>query len=246
MVVSGAGAIANGLCYYSYYADWYSLSSQTAAAAIADVLWLLQESGNAFYGYMVVKTISNKPKKKKIYYACFWVVFALVAVFRLMILIRRNQLLNNVFPDDADRIQQEINMYHSFYFCFIALLELVNAVFLVSDIVLLRKESVKASLSIYNVICKSSEIRASSLVFIGVARAITYLGQQSAQSASNEISQLDRFVYTLEVLYPFVMIMDILLLRINTAKAKSNNDSTHKKTVDTVSATQKEKDHNNV
>jgi hypothetical protein len=40
IVVSAAAAVANGLCYYAFYAD-YPLRQTMAAAAIADVMWLV-------------------------------------------------------------------------------------------------------------------------------------------------------------------------------------------------------------
>jgi hypothetical protein len=43
IVVSAAGAIANGLCYYAFYAD-YAISSTIAAAAIGDIMWLVRDS----------------------------------------------------------------------------------------------------------------------------------------------------------------------------------------------------------
>jgi hypothetical protein len=39
IVVSCAGAIANGLCYYAFYAN-YSKSSTLIAAVLADLTWL--------------------------------------------------------------------------------------------------------------------------------------------------------------------------------------------------------------
>ena len=41
IVVSAAGAIANGLCYYAFYAD-YSQTPTIIAAAVADVAWLVR------------------------------------------------------------------------------------------------------------------------------------------------------------------------------------------------------------
>jgi hypothetical protein len=40
IVVSVAGAISNGLCYYAFYAD-YPKTGTVIAAAIADVSWLV-------------------------------------------------------------------------------------------------------------------------------------------------------------------------------------------------------------
>lgn len=40
IVVSVAGAIANGLCYYAFYSN-HSTSREVVAAAIADITWLV-------------------------------------------------------------------------------------------------------------------------------------------------------------------------------------------------------------
>ena len=40
IIVSAAGAIANGLCYYAFYAD-YPKTGTVIAAAMADITWLV-------------------------------------------------------------------------------------------------------------------------------------------------------------------------------------------------------------
>jgi hypothetical protein len=40
LIVSVAGAIANGLCYYAFYAD-YPKTGTVVAAAVADIAWLV-------------------------------------------------------------------------------------------------------------------------------------------------------------------------------------------------------------
>lgn len=44
IVTSVAGSIANGLCYYAFYAN-YPTTGTVVAAAVADVAWLIQEAG---------------------------------------------------------------------------------------------------------------------------------------------------------------------------------------------------------
>lgn len=41
LVVSVAGAVANGLCYYAFYTD-YPIANQAVASAFADFLWLVR------------------------------------------------------------------------------------------------------------------------------------------------------------------------------------------------------------
>ncbi len=43
IVVSVAGAIANGLCYYAFYAD-YPKTGTVIAAAVADLTWLVRRN----------------------------------------------------------------------------------------------------------------------------------------------------------------------------------------------------------
>lgn len=40
IIVSAAGAIANGLCYYAFYAN-YSTEPSVVAGAFADIMWLV-------------------------------------------------------------------------------------------------------------------------------------------------------------------------------------------------------------
>lgn len=42
IIVSAAGAIANGLCYYAFYAG-YSRPNTVAASVIADIMWLVHD-----------------------------------------------------------------------------------------------------------------------------------------------------------------------------------------------------------
>jgi hypothetical protein len=52
---------------------------------------------------------------------------------------------------------------------------------------------------------RSTEIRVSLLCLIGITRAITYSFQATAQSATTVAGQIDRFVYTLETMFPVIM-----------------------------------------
>jgi hypothetical protein len=40
IVVSAAGAVANGMCYYAFYAD-YPQTPVVVAGAFADIMWLV-------------------------------------------------------------------------------------------------------------------------------------------------------------------------------------------------------------
>ena len=43
IITSAAGAIANGMCYYAYYAE-YPIISTAVASGFADVTWLVRRS----------------------------------------------------------------------------------------------------------------------------------------------------------------------------------------------------------
>lgn len=43
LIVSMAGAVANGLCYYAFYSN-YSRNATVAAAGFADIFWLVSVS----------------------------------------------------------------------------------------------------------------------------------------------------------------------------------------------------------
>lgn len=43
IIVSGFGALANGLCYVGFYSD-YSTTSRAIASGIADLSWLVRSS----------------------------------------------------------------------------------------------------------------------------------------------------------------------------------------------------------
>ena len=40
IIVSGCGAVANGLCYYAFYGD-YRTSNRVAGSVLADLFWLV-------------------------------------------------------------------------------------------------------------------------------------------------------------------------------------------------------------
>lgn len=44
IISSAAGAIANGLCYYAYYDDGYTLKNKAAASAFGDVFWMVRKT----------------------------------------------------------------------------------------------------------------------------------------------------------------------------------------------------------
>ncbi|KAJ4074797.1 hypothetical protein BFJ70_g17304 [Fusarium oxysporum] len=76
--------------------------------------------------------------------------------------------------------------------------------------------SLKAAIEagLFRYLMRSAEVRLALLAVIGIMRVITYSFQTTAQSATNVASQLDRFAYTMECLFPFVMFIDMLASRL--------------------------------
>jgi len=218
LVVSIAGAIANGLCYYAYYSD-YEATGRLVAAAFADYFWLIQEAGLSVYSYQILQNILQG-RRLKIYFSLYWSILFVVVIIRTLICVNRIQLLKG----DNSKIET-INDFHSAYFTCIAIVELINAYFLIETF---GQKTAFRSAEFFNIILKSSEFRLACLFLIGLSRAITYSFQASAQSASNVPGQLDRFVYTLECLYPFAMIVDNLVGKISAKNITAINSCSAK------------------
>lgn len=109
-------------------------------------------------------------------------------------------------------LQQRVDYLHVGYFTAIALVETSSALFLIR----LLRDAYRMSpwtsptRDLFRHLLQSTEIRLASLCCIGILRAVTFSLRTTAQSATNVASQFDRFAYTLECLFPVVMIIDIL------------------------------------
>ncbi|KAL5598284.1 hypothetical protein FOBRF1_012077 [Fusarium oxysporum] len=109
-----------------------------------------------------------------------------------------------------------IDNLHIGYFVSIATVECINAYFLLTIFASAKTSSLKAAIKAgpFRYLMRSAEVRLALLAVIGVTRAITYSFQTTAQSATNVASQLDRFAYTMECLFPVVMLIDMLASRL--------------------------------
>lgn len=131
------------------------------------------------------------------------------------------------YADEASFVTKRVNNFHIGYFLSIAVLEVVNAGFLILKF---RKDNVTksfASADLYKNIAKSSENRLIFLCVIGILRSVTYSFQQQAQSASKGISELDRFAYALTTLYPYVLLIDYLITKATATGIKSDSRRTN-------------------
>ncbi|KAE8555584.1 hypothetical protein EYB25_000282 [Talaromyces marneffei] len=210
VIVSAAGAIANGLCYCAYYAD-YPKTPTAVASALADIAWLVQEVGLTFYSYLILNRVLQG-RHRTIFMSLFWVFIVAAIVLRSFIVATRVKSI----LDDTQSLQSTIDHLHVGYFSLIALIECLSAFFLLQKFAQARRASqdVASKSGLFSYLLKSTEIRLASLALIGVSRAITYSSQSEAQSATSVASQIDRFVYTLETIFPVMLFIDILASRI--------------------------------
>lgn len=134
----------------------------------------------------------------------YWSIIVLLLVLRLFILVNRSKDL----LEGGTRRQGTISHLHIGYFSSIALVECISAIFLLQKFASARKTSIEASSKsgLFSYLMRSTEIRLATLALIGIARAVTYSFQKTAQSATTVASQVDRFVYTLECLFPVMLL----------------------------------------
>ncbi|KFY10564.1 hypothetical protein V491_07593 [Pseudogymnoascus sp. VKM F-3775] len=214
IIVSIACAVANGMCYYSFYGNYQRIPS-LAAGIVADVMWLIQEAGLSFYSYQILVKILQH-RDRRVFLACFWSIMAVIVLLRASILVTR--ALDNFYQSSS--MQKLTSDLHIGYFIAIALVECVSAVFLLRVFAAAKKSAVvfTSATSLFRHLTRSTEIRLASLSLIGLTRAITYSFQNSAQKATSVASQVDRFVYTLECMFPVLLMIDILGSRLVAAE----------------------------
>ncbi|TFK67788.1 hypothetical protein BDN72DRAFT_76322 [Pluteus cervinus] len=220
IITSAAGAIANGLCYYAFYAD-YSEKPRLVAGIFADLTWLIQEAGLGFYSYQILRRLL-RGTEKTVFYSIYWTLMVGITAVRCTIVVERALSLvetssqaytdgSRTFPDR----QTTINHLHVGYFTQIALAETASAFFLLRIFTRAQKRATSSVVgggrqSLFKVLTRSTEIRLAILGPIGICRSITYSFQVTSQSATNLASQFDRFAYTLECIFPIILIVDLL------------------------------------
>lgn len=127
-----------------------------------------------------------------------------VITLRVLIAVTRARFLLS----GEMHLQDLISNAHIGYFTSIAAVECVSSYFLLSMFASAKTTSLKAAIKtgLVRYLMRSTEVRLALLSILGVMRAITYSFQTTAQSASNTAGQLDRFAYTLQCLFPFVLL----------------------------------------
>ncbi|PNP79365.1 hypothetical protein FNYG_07441 [Fusarium nygamai] len=186
-IVSAAGAVANGLCYYAWYMN--SGKPKTATAyAVADILWMIQEAGLSFYSYIILKQVLQN-KVRRIFLILFWFFMLCICMARMMILIYR---IKSIFTGE-EAFTSVVNGAHVGYFFSLASVECLSAFFLLQVFVKAKKMSEQLSLrsNFSRYLIRSTELRLACLALIGVSRAITFLFHPPISGAASISSQID-------------------------------------------------------
>lgn len=159
-----------------------------------------------FYSYAILSRIIAG-RELKIFRALFWAFMLAILVVRA--LIAANRAGGILHGTD---VQVTINNLHIAYFTCIALVECVSAFFLLRKLVSVQRSLMKASLTsnTSSHLLRSTEVRVAALALIGGARAVTYYFQPPGQEAASVASQIDRFIYTFECMFPVMMFIDML------------------------------------
>ncbi|KAL2816747.1 hypothetical protein BJX63DRAFT_419919 [Aspergillus granulosus] len=212
IVVSISCAIANGACYFAFYTD-HATPNRAAASGIADIFWLIQEAGLSFYSYQIlIHTLRDTARR--IFLGVFWFLIVTILSIRIAILVFRVLDINSGSSAlfSSGPYQYQIGRLHVGYFTTIALVETWSSFFLIRLLHNAYRVSPKLSSTrhVFRFLLRTTEIRVASLCFIGITRAVTYSWQVTSQSATTVAGQIDRFAYTMECLFPLVMLIDIL------------------------------------
>jgi hypothetical protein len=134
----------------------------------------------------------------------FWSGIVIIVAVRIGILTgHARDILEN-----TNNLQGTIDHLHNVYFGRIALIECMGAFFLFRKLAVVHRISIKAASAsrLFPHLMKSTEIRVAVLAFVGISRSVTYSFQTTAQSATTIAGQLDRFITTLECLFPEMML----------------------------------------
>jgi hypothetical protein len=158
----------------------------------------------SFYSYQIlIRVLSHRSRTAFLY--LFWTMITIISGIRAMILMTRAMELLQGSPA---YLQERVNKLHIGYFTSIAVIEVISSFFLLrvfsaakaSSLIIARKNG------LFRQLMRSTEIRLATLCLVGITRAITYSFQSSDQAATGVASQIDRFAYTLECLFPLMML----------------------------------------
>jgi hypothetical protein len=157
----------------------------------------------SFYSYQILIRVL-RGRDRRTFIILFWIMILIITVFRFAICVSRIQ---DILENSNSRVDF-IDHMHIGYFTSIALVEILSSYFLLRKFFSAQSGSaqVNSRLGLFKYLTRSTEIRLAALTLIGITRAITYSFQTTAQSATATSGQVDRFVTTLECLFPIVML----------------------------------------
>jgi hypothetical protein len=162
----------------------------------------VQEAGLSFYSYIILSRVL-RGRQWIIFATGFWFMIISVSGIRVVIAAVRARRIMNALDTD----QSLINHLHMGYFILIALLECLSSFFLLRVFSSAKSTSLSAAIKagLFRYLMRSTEVRLALLAVLGIIRAITYSFQNAEQSATNLASQIDRFAYSMECMFPVMM-----------------------------------------
>jgi hypothetical protein len=154
--------------------------------------------------------------ERVIFLTIFWGLMVVIFFFRIAVLVldTRYVIINDPSPDHLALHTALVNRLHLAYFLPIAMAETVSAVFLLMRFSRTLRASKSGGLGgggrLYRYLMRSTEIRLASLAFIGITRAISFSfrveGSSRVEGPYPLAGQIDRFMYILGCLFPFIML----------------------------------------
>ncbi|KAK2681998.1 hypothetical protein RAB80_003791 [Fusarium oxysporum f. sp. vasinfectum] len=187
MISSGAGAIANGLCYYVYYEKRAKITT-VVLSVFGDVCWLVQEAGLLFYSYIILSRVLGG-LRWRVFASIFWTGIAGIIIIRVVIIVFR---VRSIFADN-DNLLPAINQIHIAYFGLMAILECLSAYFLVVIFTSAKASSAEITHSggLFQYLARSTEMRVALLALQGTLRAIIHSFTSVDQKAVNIVTHID-------------------------------------------------------
>ncbi|USP73231.1 hypothetical protein yc1106_00505 [Curvularia clavata] len=175
-------------------------------------LQIYLEAGLTFYSYMILNRVLRN-RQRVVFLALFWIFMAALIILRTSILVFR--VVVTVTSNQNQQTPYLVEHLHIGNFVSLAVIEIISAFFLLRIFSKAKRRSAEVAKrgGLFRYLTQSTEIRLASLALIGITRAITHSSQKSIKAMDN-MGQLDRFVYTLECMFPIVMYIDILASRI--------------------------------
>lgn len=161
----------------------------------------VQEVGASFYSYAILTRLLNRQSRYS-FMCLFWILVVAISVLRLFILLGRIKII----LDTGGGYERLVNYLHVGYFSLIVILECTSAFFLLREYSSARRASKDACLagSLLQHLMRGTETRVASLAFIGVARAVAYAFNKSLPEAVSPSGEFDRFIYTMECMFPIM------------------------------------------